>query len=321
MRTATLFAFLTSILSLQAQIDTPIIKKDTILKVPKPIISDTPGYVADTSSMLDDLFDEMDSGPDFEQNTFKGTRIINAHNTEMIGKQNLDFRICHRFGEVNQGSYNLWGLDQAFQRMSFTYGIVDNLNVEIGRSNVRKVYDASIKWRIMRQAKGDKKRPMSIALLSNIAVQTEKNTNPQYIPYYFSHRLFYTHQVLIARKFSNGFSLQIMPTLVHRNLVDSQIYKNDVVAIGIGGRNKITRKTAITYEYFYVLPNQIKSIYYNSLSVGFDIETGGHVFQLQLTNSRMMNEKGFIAETEGNWLKGGVHFGFNISRVFYIGRH
>jgi len=156
--------------------------------------------------------------------------------------------------------------------------------------------------------------------VANMAVQTLKNTNPQYTPYYFTNRLYYTHQLLISRKFSDNFSLQLMPTIVHRNLVDSAQYKNTVISIGIAGRNKISRKTAITYEYFYVLPNQINPIYHNSLSLGFDIETGGHVFQLHLTNSRGMNEKGFIAETDGDWLKGDIHFGFNISRVFYIGR-
>ena len=314
MRKTLIAAFCISVGSLNAQIDTS--KK--IETVPT-VISDTPGFIADTSSMLDGLMDQ-ELGPDFETNVFKGTRVINSQSTEMIGKQNLDFRICHRFGEVNQGAYQLWGLDQAFQRMSFTYGITDLLNVEIGRSNVGKIYDGSIKWKIMRQAKGDKKRPLSIALYSNMAIQTEKNSNSQIDPYYYTHRLYYSHQLLLSKKLNKNFSFQIMPTLVHRNLIDSQKFKNDVFSIGFGGRNKLTRKTALTYEYFYVFPNQIKSIYHNSLSVGFDIETGGHVFQLHFTNSRFMNEKGFIAENTGNWLKGGVHFGFNISRVFYIGR-
>jgi hypothetical protein len=125
---------------------------------------------------------------------------------------------------------------------------------------------------------------------------------------------------LLARKVNDNFSLQLMPTVVHRNFVDSAKYKNTIFSIGIAGRNRISRKSAITYEYFYVLPNQIKPIYTNSFSIGFDIETGGHVFQLHLTNSRGMNEKGFIGETDGDWLKGDIHFGFNISRVFYIGR-
>jgi hypothetical protein len=125
----------------------------------------------------------------------------------------------------------------------------------------------------------------------------------------------------VARKMSENFSFQLMPTIVHRNFIDSAKYKNTVISIGIGGRNKISRKVAITYEYFYVLPDQINPIYHNSLSLGFDIETGGHVFQLHFTNSTGMNEKGFIAETDGDWRKGDIHFGFNISRVFYIGRN
>jgi hypothetical protein len=288
-------------------------QKDTLKAV-----SDTPGLKADTSSMLDGLDDEEE--PDFVQNTFKATRVINSHSTEMLGKNNLDYRICHRFGRLNTGAYELFGLDQALQRMSFTYGITDLINIEIGRSSINKVYDASLKFKLMRQAKGDSKRRMTIVYMANMAVQTLKNNNPQYEPYYFSNRLYYTHQLLMARKINDKFSLQLMPTIVHRNFIDSSKYKNTVFSIGIAGRNRISRKSAITYEYFYVFPNQIKPIYHNSLSIGFDIETGGHVFQLHLTNSTGMNEKGFIAETDGNWLKGDIHFGFNISRVFYIGR-
>jgi len=280
-------------------------------------ISDIPGMIGDTSSMLGDL--DMDEGPDFEQNVFKGNRVINSHSVEMVGKKNLDFRISHRFGYLNTGTYELFGLDQAYQRMSFPYGITDLINVELARSSVNKMYDGSLKVKFMRQAKGDKKRPLSIVYVANMAVQTLKPNSSQ-TPYYFSNRLYYTHQLLIAKKFNERFSLQIMPTLLHRNLIDSMKYKNDVFCIGIGGRNKITRKTALTYEYFYVLPGQINTVYHNSLSIGFDIETGGHVFQLHFTNSTGMNEKGFLAETDGSWAKGDVHFGFNISRIFYIGR-
>lgn len=304
--------FFFSLFSLTAMAQT-----DTSKKV-NPVISDTPGYIADTSSMLDDI--EIDGGPDFEQNTFKGTRVINSNSVEMIGKANLDFRICHRFGTLDKGAYELWGLDQAFMRMSFTYGLSDLLNIEVGRSSVNKVYDGSIKWKIMRQAKGDKNRPLSIVFLADMAIQTQKNTNPQYDPYYFTHRLYYTHQLLVARKFNETFSLQIMPTIVHRNFIDSLKYKNTVFSIGLGARYKLTRKFALTGEYFYVLPNQISPIYHNSLSFGFDIETGGHVFQIHFTNSTALNEKGYIAETTNSWAKGQVHLGFNISRVFYIGR-
>jgi hypothetical protein len=273
---------------------------------------------ADTSSMLDGLDEEEE--PDYVQSTFKSTRVINSHSIEMMGKHNLDFRISHRFGRLNTGAYELYGLDQALMRMSFTYGITDLINIEVGRSSINKVYDGSLKVKFMRQANKDKKRPLSIVYVANMAIQTLKNNNPQYTPYYFSNRLYYTHQLLLARKFGESFSLQLMPTIVHRNFVDSSKYKNTVFSLGVGGRIRLSRKVAITGEYFYVLPDQIKPIYTNSLSLGFDIETGGHVFQLHFTNSIGMNEKGFIAETDGKWSKGDIHFGFNISRVFYIGR-
>ncbi len=299
--------------------DTLVIIKDTIAIIP-PIISDTPGYKADTSSLLEGL--DLDEGPDFEISTFKGTRVINSQSTEMLGRANMDYRICHRFGTLDQGAYNLYGLDQAYQRMSFTFGLSDLLNLEVGRSSVNKMYDATIKWKLMRQAKGDKKRPLSIVYVANMAVQTLKNTNTLYDPYFFSHRLYYTHQLLVARKFNEKLSIQLMPTLVHRNFIDSTKYKNNVWSMGIAGRYKVSRKIAITGEYFYVLPSQISPyLYYNSLSCGIDIETGGHVFQLHFTNSTGMNEKGFIAETTNSWAKNQVHFGFNISRVFYIGRN
>lgn len=281
-------------------------------------VSDLPGLQADTSSMLDDLLGDE---PDFINSTFKGNRIINSHSIEMLGKANMDYRISHRFGTLNQGAYDLFGLDNASQRMSFTFGLTDLINIEIGRSAVNKMYDGTVKWKLMRQANKDKRRPMSIVYVANMAIQTEKNTNPNYTPYHFSNRLYYTHQLLLARKFNEKLSIQLMPTIVHRNFIDSQKYKNTVLSMGAGLRYKLSRKIALTGEYFYVLPNQIADKYKNSLSLGFDIETGGHVFQIHFTNSTGMNEKGFITETTNDWTKGDIHFGFNISRVFYIGRH
>lgn len=296
-------------IGLYAQIDTT--------KVPI-VVSDIPGLVADTSSMLEGLEDEE---PDFITNTFKGTRVINSQSIEMLAKANMDYRISHRFGTMDGGLYTLYGLDQAYQRMSFTFGLSDLINIEVGRASVNKIYDGTIKWKIMRQASNDKNRPLSIVYVANMAIQTLKNTNTNYNPYYFSHRLYYTHQLLIAKKFNEKLSLQLMPTIVHRNFIDSVKYKNTVMSMGVSGRYKLTRKFAITGEYFYVLPNQIADRFKNSASIGVDIETGGHVFQLHFTNSTGMNEKGFITETENSWLKNQLHFGFNISRVFYIGRN
>jgi hypothetical protein len=124
--------------------------------------------------------------------------------------------------------------------------------------------------------------------------------------------------VIIGRKFSNGFSFQVSPSLVHRNLVATHEESNNVYALGFAGRVKLNKRLSINAEYIYVFPDQLAEEYRNSLSIGFDIETGGHVFQLHFTNSTSMIEKGFIAETVGNWADGGVHFGFNISRVFNV---
>ncbi len=279
-------------------------------------VSDIPGLLADTSSLLEEL--ESDEEIDYVSSTFKGTRVINSQSVEMLGKANMDYRISHRFGLVSDGAYNFFGLDQAYQRMSFTLGLTDLLNIEIGRASVNKIYDGTLKWKLMRQATNKKSHPLSIVYVANIAVQTLKNN--QFPDLAFENKLYYTHQLLVARKFNDKFSLQLMPTVVHRNFIDSAKYKNTIFSIGAATRYKVSRKIAITGEYFYNLPNQISKIYYNNASIGVDIETGGHVFQLHFTNGVGMNEKGFIGETAGNISKGNLHFGFNISRIFYIGR-
>jgi hypothetical protein len=189
--------------------------------------------------------------------------------------------------------------------------------VGLGRSSFNKVFDGFAKFKILRQSTGAKKMPISLSVFSSVALETVAWANPDR-ENFFSSRLYYAHQILIARKFSKALSLQLSPTLVHRNLVQTNAEKNDVLALGFGGRQKITNRTSFNFEYFYVLPNQIAEGLYDSFSVGFDVETGGHVFQLHFTNSTPMIEKGFITETSGNWSKGDVHFGFNISRVFTV---
>ena len=161
--------------------------------------------------------------------------------------------------------------------------------------------------------------PVSMSYVTTAAIHTLRFEDPE-ASNLFQSRLFYTHQILIARKFSEGFSFQLMPTFVHRNLVQTHEESHDVLAIGFGGRQKISKRVSVNVEYFYVLPDQLADRFRNSLSIGFDIETGGHVFQLHFTNSTSMIEKGFIAETVGDWLDGGIHFGFNVSRVFALGQ-
>ena len=249
--------------------------------------------------------------------SFKTNKIINLHSIENTAPGVLDFKIAHRFGFINGGAYEFFGLDQASMKLIFDYGITKNLQVGFGRTNFEKVYDGYLKYRLLHQSKGKRNMPISLSYVAGIAVKTEKFTNENRTNY-FTSRLYYHHQLLIARKVSDNFTLQLTPSLLHRNLVESTAVENDVYSIAIAGRQKLTKRMAINVEYIYNPNGQIDPKYFNSLSVGFDIETGGHVFQLHFTNSTSMVEKGFIAENTGDWTKGDIHFGFNLSRVFTL---
>ncbi len=191
--------------------------------------------------------------------------------------------------------------------------------IGVGRSSYEKALDGFFKYRILRQSSGARNMPVTVSYMSSMAVNTLRWQYPDR-ENYFSSRLFYTHQLLAGRKFSENLSIQLMPTVVHRNLVRTLAEANTVLIIGIAARQKLTNRTSLNLEYYYVPPGQLAGQYTNALSIGFDIETGGHVFQLHFTNATTMIEKGFITETTGNWLEGGIHFGFNISRVFTLHR-
>jgi len=247
--------------------------------------------------------------------TFKTTRLVNGHSIENVGSGILDLKINHRFGYLNSGAYNLFGLDNATMRMGLDYGVNSRLMVGIGRSTFEKQYDAFVKYRILRQSTGKVNMPVSLSYVASGMLKTLKNEDPT-LKTNFSDRLFYAHQLIVARKFNDYFSLQLMPTMVHYNIVPLAKDPNDLWSLGIGMRQRLSKRVNLTLEYY----NQFTKLsgYYNSLAVGFDIETGGHVFQLHFTNSTGMTERTFITETTGQWGKGDIHFGFNISRVFTI---
>lgn len=249
--------------------------------------------------------------------TFKTTRIANAHSIENLGKGILDFRVNHRFGRVNDGAKEFFGLDNATTRIGFDYGITNWLMIGIGRSSFMKEYDGFIKMRLLRQ-KDNGGTPLSISYLGAMSVQSMEVSVPAGTEYYFTNRLAYLNQLLIARKFSNWLSLQLMPTHLHYNLVDYRTEKNDVLAIGLGGRIKVSKRIALTGEYYYVPDDFKRRGSKNSLTFGMDIETGGHIFQLMFSNSTGVSERAVIGQTTGLWDKGDIHFGFNISRIFTI---
>lgn len=269
---------------------------------------------------IDDLLEEVTgSNTEYAYATFKSTRIITGHSIERMQEGQLDFRISHRFGEINRGAYEFWGLDQANIHLSLEYGITDWVMAGIGRGTYEKTVDGFLKFSLLRQSKGEHTMPVSVSWLSTSAVNTLKWDGPGELPFW--DRVSFVHQLLIARKFSERLSLEVNPTLVHRNLVDTELDPNDLWALGTGGRFKLSKRISVNIEYYIVVPplhDYRSSKTYNPLSVGIDIETGGHVFQLHLTNSLAMIEKGFIGETTGKWLDGGIHFGFNISRVFNL---
>ena len=254
---------------------------------------------------------------DYATAAFKTNRVINVHSIENTAGGVLDVKISHRFGFLNGGLYELFGLDGATIRIGADYGITDNITAGFGRSSFEKTLDGFLKWRFIRQSTGKKNMPITAALFASTAIKTIKWQNPDR-ENYFSSRMYYTYQLIIGRKFSKSFSFQLSPTMVHRNLVRTNLEKNDVYALATATRIKLTKRLAINAEYIFVLENQLAPGYRNSFSLGLDIETGGHVFQLHFTNSTSMIEKGFITETVGDWRDGGIHFGFNVSRVFTL---
>ena len=265
----------------------------------------------------DDLFDLIsdENAANEVRSTFKGTKVINGQSIELPSKRTLQFIIAHRFGTINSGAYELWGLDQAQMRMSLDYGVSDRLALGLARNSFQKTFEGSMKSKLIKQ-KLKNGSPVSISsyhaiFLNSLHWQNIERKN------LFSSRLSYAHQIMIARKFNSSFSLQITPSFIHRNLVETEIMNNDFFAIGYGGRYKLSKRVSLNAEYFQQF-NRPDEAFINSLSLGFDIETGGHVFQLHVTNSQGMFERSFIGETFGSWSQGDIYFGFNISRVFAL---
>ena len=266
-----------------------------------------------------DLLDELESTSpkkkEFTTATFKGTRIVNGHSVETKGAGELEFIIGHRFGTLNSGGYNLWGLDQAYIRIGLEYGVNGRLDVGIGRNSFNKIYDGYLKYKVLKQSTGGS--PVTVTAFASTGIQAYPQKKYDSTITFFR-RATYTYQLLIARKFSPNFSMQISPTFVHSNRVDQTILRNSQPALGIGARYKLNGSVAINAEYYYRINPVAGTPYYNSIGLGVDIETGGHVFQFILSNTQGMVERTFINETSGNFFKGGIHFGFNITRAFQL---
>ena len=278
----------------------------------------------DLDDLLNDLTEEVQT-INYTIGTFKSPRVINGHSIEMIAAGAMEFRISHRFGRLNSGGYNLWGLDQSTIRFGFDFGIFDWLSTGVGRSSYEKTYDGFIKFRLLRQVDNPEgpKGHLGMSWVSGMIIRGQDFPDPRYADF-FSNRLSYYHMLLIAKKLNPRISLQFTGALTMQNFVESNLDANLRGALGMAGRFKLNNRIAITSEYFFRVPFSTSDFadsynnYSDSFSVGFDIETGGHVFQLHFTNSLPMMERGFINETTGKWGDGDIHFGFNITREFTL---
>lgn len=274
-------------------------------------------------AQADDLMaglEQVDNSPVLA--TFKGTRLINLHTVEVPGRRTLDFRIAHRFGPFNGGWYDFYGLDGgASIRMGLEYSYEGRLEVGIGRTSVEKMADAFLKYRLVRQRPHGWQQ-VSVTLFSSVYYTMLRDPDKAINGFdkytRRSSRMSYAHQVIIGRKFSERFSLQLAPTLVHINQVERISDLNDAIVFTGATRFKINKRSAITLEYGWRAFGYSRAKYYDTLGVGWDIETGGHVFQMFLTNSQGLTEPQFLLRTNNKWSDAGIRLGFNISRVFTI---
>lgn len=272
------------------------------------------------ASAQDDLLNEGTPAHEVSLATFKGTRIINMHTIENPGKRSLEFVIQHRFGDVSQGPYQAFGLDGgATIRIGLQYSLDGRLAFGFGRTSMQKMWDGFAKYRILRQTT-DNHMPISITWVSGMFYNGMKD--PKFDHYSAAARISFCHQLLIARKFNERLSLQMAPTLLHFNMVDSLNDRNTGFVLAFLGRYKVNKRTALTAEYGYRVTQIFTTPgYYDSFGFGMDIETGGHVFQMHFTNSAGIAEPQYFAQTTTTWKNArvwGIRMGFNVSRLFNV---
>ena len=251
------------------------------------------------------------------EGVFSGTRLINGHTIETNKEGELEFLISHRFGRLNSGGYELFGLDQATIRLGLEYAFTDGFMVGVGRSSFEKTYDAFAKLRLFRQSKSARGMPFGATYFTSVAYKTLREFDPikDDLP---AANFFFTHQILIGGRGGEKFSWQLMPSLVHRNFVETAEEAHDVFALGGAIRVGVSKNMSLVVEYYGAFGGQLTEDRLPSLALGLDIDTGGHVFQIHITNSRGMIEKVFITDTTGDWSNGDLHIGFNIGRIFKL---
>jgi len=264
----------------------------------------------------DELLSEIDTvieEPTYASAVFKGLKVINFESTKLVAKKGFNFIVSHRFGTVKNGFQNLFGLDEAVTHLNFVYGLSDNVNISASRSSNQKIYEVATKFRLVNQQAG--KIPLTVvgytSVLANTSLDTDNLTKLE-----FKHRLSYVAQLLVSRKMNNNLSLILSPTFFHDNYLTDDFQENSQYGIGFGGRYKLGKRWSLNMEYGVHLNRSENSLYKNPFSIGVDLETGGHVFQLLFTNSQSMNTNGVFGTSTGEWGESDVYFGFNLARSF-----
>ena len=274
----------------------------------------------------DDLLSEIDTTATNETvaSVFKSLKIVNLESTKLAAKGDFYFIVAHRFGFIDKGFDDFFGLDNANTQLKFLYGVNDWLTVHIGRSGFQETYDLAAKYRLYAQKENG--FPVTIVGFNSVAINSELKEE-DFPKLQFENRLSYVAQVLISRKFSEKLSLEIAPSVFHENTLRDLLDDNNALilpnpqdntqfAIGLGGRYKLTNRWSVNVDYAAHLNRVSQSNYKNPLSIGVDLETGGHVFQMHFTNAQAMHETGYLGQTVGDWSDGKIAFGFNLVRVF-----
>ena len=276
----------------------------------------------------DDLLNDLESDVVLDNTViaaFKGLKVVNFESTKLASSKDLYLVVAHRFSSIKYGFDDFFGLDNAVTLIKFIYGVNEWLNVGIARSSFQKKYGIHTKYRLFQQKTDG--LLMSVVGYNLVTANTSLQKD-QFPELEFSDRLTYTSQLLFSRKFNENLSFLIAPTYIHENLAtrSREVLQDgttinydedsDQFAVGFGGRYKLTKRWSINIDYGLHLNRNKNSSFRNPFSVGFDLETGGHVFQMHFTNAQAMFEEGFIVNAQGDWSEGDIYFGFNLSRVF-----
>lgn len=265
--------------------------------------------------LLNELDDLADKNANFELPAFKAMKIGNLQSTKVADKGDLYLYVSHRFGTLQDGLETFFGFDNANTKIELTYGAWNGVQLSIGRESIGQTYSSSIKFKLARQSDNF---PFNLVGYTTANVNTQLDTDV-FPDLKFGDRMSYVSQLLVSRRVSDKFSFLLAPSYIRQNLQNLNLTRDEnhnQFAMGLGGRLKISKRVSINADYAYNFSRHEDSLFKNPLTIGMDIETGGHVFQLLFTNAQSTNEPGFLSNAEGDWSDGHVFFGFNIVRVF-----